>query len=157
MEMTIRVWNRDDLGQIQKTWLDYCQRVARSDMHIRPDAAGSMTRWLADRFKQRSAMGFVAEENGRIIGFLTARIDDWESVPPVIEPRRIGIIDAVYVADEFRRQGIGSQLIDRAIEAMRAANAIAVETIYDAWNEASTQAWHRAGFAPWMVHAYRML
>ena len=40
-------------------------------------------------------------------------------------------------ADEFRRQGIGSQLIDRAIERMRAANAIAVETIYDAWNEAS--------------------
>ena len=39
MEINIRVWNRDDLAQIQKTWLDYCQRVARSDMHIRPDAA----------------------------------------------------------------------------------------------------------------------
>ena len=24
-------------------------------------------------------------------------------------------------------------------------------------NDASVQAWHRAGFVPWMVHAYRML
>jgi GNAT superfamily N-acetyltransferase len=157
MEMNIREWNRDDLSQIQKTWLDYCRQVARSDMRIRLDAANAMMRWLTSRFKERSAMGFVAEENGRIIGFLIARIDDWESVPPVIDSRRIGIIDAVYVSDEYRRQGIGGQLIDRAIEAMRNANAIAVETIYDAWNEASTQAWHRAGFAPWMVHAYRML
>ena len=74
-----------------------------------------------------------------------------------VESRRIGIIDAVYVEDGFRRHGIGRQLIDHAIEEMRKADAIAVETIYDAWNEASTKAWHRAGFAPWMVHAYRML
>ena len=90
-------------------------------------------------------------------GFLIGRIDDWESIPPVIKPRRIGIIDAVYVSEQFRREGIGSRLIDTTIEKMRAANAIAVETIYDAWNDASAHAWHRAGFAPWMVHAYRML
>ena len=77
--------------------------------------------------------------------------------PPVIEPRRIGIIDAVHVGEEFRRHGIGSQLIDRAIQKMQEANVVAVETIYEALNEASLQTWHRAGFAPWMVHAYRML
>jgi len=116
-----------------------------------------MLPWLTSRFLQPASLGFVAEMDGIVVGFLTARIDDWESVPPVIESRRIGIIDAVYVTEEFRRQGIGSQLIDRAIQAMRNANAIAVETIYDAWNDASARAWHRAGFAPWMVHAYRML
>ena len=121
------------------------------------DADAAMAKWLASRFRQSSALGFVAESEGAIVGFLTARVDDWESIPQVIEPRRIGIIDAVYVADEFRRQGIGSQLIERAIDAMRNENAVAVETIYDAWNDASSRAWHRAGFAPWMVHAYRML
>jgi GNAT superfamily N-acetyltransferase len=63
----------------------------------------------------------------------------------------------VYVDEYFRRQGIGSQLIGKAVERMRAANAVAVETVYDAWNDASSETWHRAGFAPWMVHAYRML
>jgi len=157
MEIKIRSWVREDLPQIHKTWIDYCRTVSRSDMRIRPDADSAMLQWLTARFRQPSSMGFVAEVNGMIVGFLTARVDDWDSVPPVIEPRRIGIIDAVYVADDFRRQGIGGQLIDRAIAAMRTANAVAVETIYDAWNDASSHTWHRAGFAPWMVHAYRML
>src|SRR5215472_16666790 len=126
-------------------------------MRMRSDADSAMLPWLTSRFLQPASLGFVAEMDGIVVGFLTARIDDWESVPPVIESRRIGIIDAVYVAEEFRRQGIGAELIGRAVEGMKEANAIAVETIYDAWNDASTRAWHRAGFSPWMVHAYRML
>lgn len=157
MEINIRKWNRNDLTQIHKAWLSYCRNVARSDMQMSADADAAMAKWLTSRFRQSSTLGFVAESGGVIVGFLTARVDDWQSVPPVIESRRIGIIDAVYVADEFRRQGIGSQLIERAIDALRNENAIAVETIYDAWNDASARAWHRAGFAPWMVHAYRML
>jgi len=157
MEINIRAWHRDDLSQIQRAWLDYSQRVARSDMHLRPDANASMKRWLIARFRQSHSFGLVAEADDAFAGFLIGRIDNWESIPPVIEPRRIGIIDAVYVVEEFRRRGIGSQLIDKAVEKLRADNAVAIETIYDAWNEASAQAWHRAGFAPWMVHAYRML
>ncbi|HEU5237468.1 MAG TPA: GNAT family N-acetyltransferase [Pyrinomonadaceae bacterium] len=155
--MTIREWSRDDLPQIQKAWLDYYQAAARSDMRLRLDSGDAMKQWLTTRFRRRESLGFVAESDNQLAGFLIGRIDDWESVPPVIEPRRIGIIDAVYVEEQFRRQGIGSQLIGTAVERMRAAKAVAVETVYDAWNDASSEVWHRAGFAPWMVHAYRML
>jgi ribosomal protein S18 acetylase RimI-like enzyme len=155
--MNIREWRRDDLAQIQQAWLEYYHAAARSDMRLRPDAGDAMKQWLVARFRQRESLGFVAEIDLQLAGFLIGRIDDWESVPPVIEPRRIGIIDAVYVDERFRRQGIGSQLIGKAVERMRAAKAVAVETVYDAWNDASSETWHRAGFAPWMVHAYRML
>ena len=157
MEISIRDWVRNDLSQIQNAWLDYCRNVARSDMRLRSDADAAMKQWLNVRFKQPDSMGFVADNAGVIAGFLIGRIDDWESVPPLIEARRIGIIDAVYVGEAFRKRGIGRSLIERAIQKMREADAVAVETIYDAWNDAASQAWHRAGFAPWMVHAYRML
>jgi ribosomal protein S18 acetylase RimI-like enzyme len=157
MEISIREWGRDDLSKIQQVWLDYCRNVARSDMRLRSDADSAMKQWLLARFRQSNSLGFVAETNGVIAGFLIGRIDDWESVPPVIEARRIGIIDAVYVSEQFRRQGLGSRLIDKAMERIQAAKAVAVETVYDAWNDAATETWHRAGFAPWMVHAYRML
>src|SRR5262245_33802680 len=157
MEINVRDWNREDLPQIQRAWLGYFKNVARSDMHLRPDTETTMKQWLNTRFRQVNGLGLVAETHGVIAGFLIGRIDDWESVPPVIEPRRIGIIDAVYVSENSRRQGIGTQLIDRAIGTMRDAKAVAEETIYEAWNDASDQAWHRAGFAPWMMHAYRML
>jgi GNAT superfamily N-acetyltransferase len=126
-------------------------------MKLRPDANLAMKKWLAERFHDPATLGMIAETEGNIAGFLIGRIGDWESVPPLIERRRIGIIDAVHVTERFRRHGVGSHLIDRAVQQMRNANAVAVETIYDAWNDASAAAWHRAGFAPWMVHAYRML
>jgi GNAT superfamily N-acetyltransferase len=157
MEINIRTWTFDDLSQIRQAWLLYCQTAARSDMQLRPDANSAMQRWLSGRFREPQSLGLVAEMSGKVAGFLIGRIDDWESVPPVLEIRRIGRIDAVYVSDDFRRQGIGSRLISEAIEVMKAANVISVETIYDGWNDAATRAWHRAGFAPWMVHAYRML
>jgi GNAT superfamily N-acetyltransferase len=157
MEINIREWGRRDLLQIQQAWLEYFKNVARSDMHLRPDAAPAMTKWLSGRYRQTNSLGFVAQVDETMAGFLIGRIDDWESVPPVIEPRRIGIIDAVYVFENYRRRGIGGRLIETAIASMRSAEAVAVETTYDAWNDASAQAWHRGGFAPWMVHAYRML
>src|SRR5439155_22705459 len=60
-------------------------------------------------------------------------------------------------SNSFGGQGIAAQLIRRAVQNMQAANAAAVETIYEAGNQASAAMWHGAGFAPWMVHAYRML
>ena len=157
MKINIREWDRTDLIKIQSKWLDYCRTAARSDMQLKRGAEDAMTRWLTSRFRQASSIGYVAADDETMAGFLIGRMDDWESVPPVIEPRRIGIIDAVYVGEEFRRHGIATQLIHRAIQRMQEANVVAVETIYEAWNEASSQTWHRAGFAPWMVHAYRML
>jgi GNAT superfamily N-acetyltransferase len=157
MEISIREWDRKDLFKIQSKWLDYCRTAARSDMRLKPDFESAMAEWLMVRFRQSSSIGYVAEILDAFAGFIIGRINDWESVPPVIERRRIGIIDAVYVTEQFRRQGIGAQLIHRAIQRMEQANVVAVETIYEAWNDASAATWHRAGFAPWMVHAYRML
>jgi RimJ/RimL family protein N-acetyltransferase len=157
MEISIREWNMQDLPTIQSTWLEYCRTAARSDMRLKPGFETAMAEWLMTRFEQSSSIGFVARQDVVFAGFLIGRIGDWESVPPVIEPRRLGIIDAVYVNEELRRHGIATQLIQRAIQTMQDANVVAIETIYDAWNDASARAWRHAGFAPWMVHAYRML
>jgi len=157
MEINIRDWDRKDLTEIQSKWLDYCRTAARSDMQLKPDFEVVMAQWLMSRFKQSSNIGYVAEAGETFVGFLIGRVDDWESVPPVIESRRIGIIDAVYVTDQFRRHGIASRLIQHAVERMQGEKVVAVETIYEAWNDASAQTWHGAGFAPWMVHAYRIL
>ena len=157
MEINIREWKASDSEEIVSSWLDYCRNAARSDMHLRPDSERVMRQWLLSRLREPSSIGFVAENEGSYAGFLIGRIAEWESTPPVIEPRRLGIIDAVYVDERFRRTGVGRKLVERALQVMRASNAVAVETTYDAWNDASSALWREAGFAPWMVHAYRNL
>jgi GNAT superfamily N-acetyltransferase len=157
MEFKIREWRRDDLSGIQKAWLAQCSDLGRPDMRLIPNANAAMREWLRTRFQLQESFGLIAEFEGELVGFLVARIDEWDSAPPVIEPRRIGIIDAVYVAERRRRQGISGKLIDTVIQKMRAANVVAVETIYDSDNSVSESVWRKAGFVPWMVHAYRML
>jgi GNAT superfamily N-acetyltransferase len=127
-------------------------------MHLKANADRAMADWLLSRFKDQGSFGLIAEtDSGNRTGFLLGRIDFWESVPPIIESRNIGIIDAIYVQDAFRRKGIATLLINHATEHMRKRGAVAIETIYDAWSDASAETWRRAGFAPWMVHASRML
>src|SRR5262245_29576567 len=139
MEMRIRDWSGIDLPQIQAAWLDFCRSAARSDMRLRSDSETSMKQWLTTRFRQSNAFGFVAEVDAAFAGFLIGRVDDWESIPPVIEARRIGIIDALYVVEPFRRQRVGTGLIHHAMDRTRDANAFALEAAYVKWNEVTTR------------------
>ncbi len=157
MEINLRPWRRPDLDEIQRAWLAFCRSAARSDMQLRRNAEREMSEWLASRFRNGSSLGLIAERDAAMVGFLLGRIDDWESIPPIVEPRRIGIIDALYVKEDCRRQGIAAGLIRRALVIMKEQGAVAAETIYDAWSEAATETWRGAGFAPWMVQSCRIL
>jgi GNAT superfamily N-acetyltransferase len=157
MEINIREWRASDSDKILLSWLEFCRNAARSDMRLKKNSASIMKQWLLSRLREPSSIGFVAESEGACVGFLIARVDEWESTPPILEPRKLGIIDAVYVDEQLRRTGIGARLVDRALAVMRDRNAVAAETTYDAWNDSSSALWRDAGFAPWMVHAYRNL
>jgi len=106
MKISIREWNKHDLLRICSRWLDYCRTAARSDMRLKPDCESAMTQWLARRYEDPSSIGYIADQETDLAGFLIGRIDEWESIPPVVESRRIGVIDAVYVLEQYRRQGI---------------------------------------------------
>src|SRR5436190_10928640 len=152
MEINIRTWKASDSEKILGCWLEFCRTAARSDMRLKSDSARILREWLLSRLREPASIGFVAEHDGACVGFLIGRIDEWESTPPVLEPRKMGIIDAVYVDEHLRRTGIGARLVQHALQVMRKQNAAAVETIYDAWSDASAALWREAGFAPWMVH-----
>lgn len=126
-------------------------------MELTSDADRRLMEWLSSRFQDPSAFGIIAEHETERAGFLLGRVDLWESEPPILKPRKMGMIDAVYVADRFRRRGIATLLIEHATEIIRDRNAVAVETVYEASGAAPHEIWRRAGFAPWMVQAHRML
>jgi GNAT superfamily N-acetyltransferase len=157
MEISIREWRGSDSEKILISWLEFCRSAARSDMRLKADSTRVMRQWLLARLREPTSIGFVAEHEGECVGFLIGRVDEWESMPPVLEPRKLGIIDAVYVDEHLRRSGIAAKLVERALEVMRQRNVVVAETIYEAWSDSSSALWRDAGFAPWMVHAYRNL
>ena len=61
-----------------------------------------------DKMLQDSNWGiFVAEHEGKIVGFIECSIRD---KAPACETNRIGYIEGWYVVPQFRRQGVGGML-----------------------------------------------
>jgi len=64
--------------------------------------------WL----KNFSELAFVAEENGRVVGYVAGEVG-----------REIGVIEDIAVAEAFQRRGIGSALMRKELEALKTKGA----------------------------------
>jgi len=80
---------------------------------------------------------FVAEENGRIVGYITTRLDRFTS---------IGRIPNLAVDAEYRGSGIGSRLIEHAIEWIRDQGMAMAKIETLAQNERGQALYPRFGF-----------
>ena len=155
MENAIRNWTESDLDRIVEVWLASLQDVVREDVELRPDPDQPLRGWLLERLKQPEAFGFVAETGWDFAGFLLGRVTTWESEPPILAPRRVGVIDVVYVAEPNRRRGVGSQLVEEALAYAARRGVSIVETTYETANPDAARMWKKLGFRAWMESVYR--
>ena len=80
---------------------------------------------------------------------------EWESDPPILKRRRVGMIDVVYVLEAHRRFGVATRLVQSVIERAEVRGATALETTFEIVNEPATRLWSSLGFKPWIERAYR--
>ena len=111
MENAIRNWTDSDVEAIVEAWIASLQDGVREDLKLRQNPDRALRRWLFERLKQPETFGLVAERGHDFAGFLIGRVTTWESEPPILAPRRICVIDVVYVAEPARRQGVGSKRV----------------------------------------------
>jgi len=89
-----------------------------------------------ERFVRRNPRtNFVAEEDGRIIGAVLSGHDG-----------RRGNIYHLCVYDSYRRRGIGRQLVDKVIEAMKDEKITAISLVCFADNETGNNFWSKLGW-----------
>jgi ribosomal protein S18 acetylase RimI-like enzyme len=65
---------------------------------------------LREAHRSRWEQMFVAELEGRVVGFL------WLAIMPTMTDPRGGYIKNIYVVPELRRQGLGTRLLEKADE-----------------------------------------
>ena len=147
MEIAIRDWQPSDFERIGSLWLAAYERVALPDAPLRQDADRVLTQWLSDRFRDRKALGYVGERDGDFAGFVLGRIGEWESDPPILKRRRVGLIDVVYVLEAHRRFGVATRLVQNVIERAEVRGATALETTFEIISEPATGLWWSLGLA----------
>lgn len=100
---------------------------------------------MLDAIAAEGRLFCVAEQDGRVVGFLTARIDINESVP-FLTRAPICRIGSVVVDEQHRSRGIGKALIAHCDEWAKARDAQQIRLEVMAFNERAKALYEALGF-----------
>jgi GNAT superfamily N-acetyltransferase len=111
------------------------------------DAAG-YARFLASQLGDDDAIVLIAEQQGRIVGYVYAALEplSWKDLRD-----ECGFIHDLLITDAARRQGAGEGLLNAAIEWLRECGMPRVVLGTAARNESARRLFERRGFRPTMI------
>ena len=142
----IRLAQQSDVAGISQMWARMVERHAQLDATtFRPAADGAelYARFIEDRLEDAYARILVAEVDGELVGYISGGIADINS--QLFEAQRCGLITELFVCAGQRRQGIGSQLVERLMLWFRACDVSRFEWYTSAQNPAALAFWRAMG------------
>ena len=125
--MEIRNMNIDDYDSVYALWLS-CPGMGLNNLD---DSREGIAKYLA----RNPDTCFVAEEQGNIIGAILTGHDG-----------RRGYISHTAVSPAYQRQGIGKQMVEAALNALKAQGINKVNLVVFARNEKGNAFWEKMGF-----------
>lgn len=125
--MNIRVMTIDDYDKVYALWLS-CAGMGLNNLD---DSREGIAKYL----ERNPETCFVAEEAGNIAGVIIAGNDG-----------RRGYIYHTAVSPDYRRRGIGSELVDAALDALKKLGINKAALVVFAKNENGNAFWEKIGF-----------
>jgi GNAT superfamily N-acetyltransferase len=121
--------------------------VAERPDQFRPTEPAELARWFRERLGQPTTLAWIAEESGRPVAFALA-MHHRRAATPFAPARHWFEIDQVAVDPEYRRRGIGRQLLEIAIAAARDLGVREIEVTSWSFNEEMHRLLRQVGFKP---------
>ena len=143
--MNIREAMPSDVPGLQALWIEFMDYHSHLDpAYTRSEEA--VTNWVTyvnSKFEDESSALFVAIDVGSLVGYAGAVVREY---PPVWTVRKFGFIEEIAVTGDFRRHGIGRQLLAVAEEWLLAQGVKKIEVKIDTANTASQGLFRSQGF-----------
>ncbi len=136
VRMVFRPMTMNDYDRVYALWLS----TSGMGLNTADDAPEGIARYLT----RNPFTCFVAEENGEILGVILAGHDG-----------RRGYIHHTAVRESARNRGIGTELVERAMEALKAEGIRKVALVVFQRNRLGNGFWERRGFSPREDLVYR--
>ena len=132
----IRPMTLNDYDRVHALWMS-CQNMGLNDLD---DSREGIGRYL----RRNPTTCFVAEAGDALAGAILAGHDG-----------RRGYIYHMAVAEAHRRRGVGTALLDRCLDALKAEGINKVALLVFKYNEAGNAFWEKQGFTVREDVAYR--
>ena len=155
--MNVRVGLPGDLVTVMPMLREHLalhERWDRRRYALRPDADAQFQRWLSAVSEDPRALLFVADEDGRIVGFLAAVI---ETDVPIYKCDEYAGVFALWVEAAQRRHGAATALLELAAREYAAMGIRQMRVRTATANTAGRAVLERAGFSPATVDLLREL
>ncbi len=111
-------------------------------LRIRTDIAEVGRKYLENAMKSDNSIVVVAEDKGKIVGFLKA--DVRERI--FYEPKSEGNISELYLMPEYRRKGNGVKLLEHGIKLLKQKGAEIITAEFPSLNEIATKFYTNLNF-----------
>jgi len=108
--------------------------------------------WVTKEMGSDNSELFIAEAEGKIMGYIKIQISDY---PPVFEKEKYGMISDAIVNEKYRRKGIGEALFNRAMVWFKEKNIDRVELRVANINPVAQGFWKKMGFRPYMTTMFK--
>ncbi|MEN8126852.1 MAG: GNAT family N-acetyltransferase [Planctomycetota bacterium] len=148
--MIIREATKEDVPKILPVWREMMEFHAVRDAHfaICESADQEFAKWISENIVKEDAIVYVAESTKSIVAYCLCLISER---PPVCEMKRqYGNLSDLAVAEKYRRDGIGEQIVEQAMEWFRSQGLKRVEVRVAVTNEISTRFWRKMGFSTYL-------
>ena len=147
--MDIREATIDDVPKILPVWREFMEFHAQRDGYfaICEGAEEAFASYVRENIEKDDSCVFVAQENDEIVGYCQCHV---AKTPPVFETKIKGDMGDLAVIEKYRRNGIGEQMFERAMQWFRSKGLERVEVRVAVTNEISTQFWRKMGFSTYL-------
>ncbi|MEO8610316.1 MAG: GNAT family N-acetyltransferase [Chloroflexota bacterium] len=145
-KIVIRPVTASDAPAIAELWealVAYHQALDESLPGAAPNGSGRYTKRLLQHLDDQYTRAFVAEADGKVIGFILGMIVDL--LPDIFAQEPGGFLADIYVDTAYRRSGIGRSLVEALIQWFREQDVIHFDWHVAAHNPDAIAFWHSMG------------
>ena len=131
----MRVATIEDLEMLSTLFDAYRQ------FYLKPSDISAAKKFLSERMEIKESVIYVAEENGRLTGFV--------QLYPIFSStrmKRLWLLNDLFVAQEFRRKGVAKQLFEKCFQLMRETDACGVMLETEKSNVIGNKLYQQLGF-----------
>lgn len=152
----IREVGEDELLKTGELWSEFMAFNGRFDdsFHIKNKATEIFTKEMLEKFPARDYRLAVADKDGDLVGFCFSYISQ---KPEYFKIEKFGFIGDLYVKPEYRRQGVGHDLVKDAFNFFARRKITQIELLVAVKNRNAIEFWEAIGFSQLLTWMYKRI
>lgn len=139
-----------EIIELWKEFMDFHKDVDPR-FPLSSDGPANQEKHILNLLNKEDARVAVALDNGRVIGYSVIEIYNY---PPIFTRQSYGFISDIAVTSDYRRKGIGEQMLTRIFEWFESMKMERIELNAAAGNQVSSSFWKKHGFKDYAHRLY---